>query len=352
MENMIVEAEYKEVTALEERDTMTLTVEANLLYQSAEVYAQRSMTELAEVGKRLNIIKQREGHGNWMEWCENNLNFSYRKAKNCMNLAEKIEENTYLQTFANIEISKIWAILGAPEDVQKEVAENPEIMDGTVRELKEKLKRMQEEREEEKQESEMEIRALKTNIRELDELVKDDAELISVLEKRIEENSDVKVLEADLAKMSETAARNHEALVKESKKLEKAIKEKHRIEEALEQAKADLQKQPDTVIDEEAVAKAVKEEREKAEKNIEKLQEEIEQKERELREQKEKTEAAAKKNEQIADSTMIIFAEKFKTFQKSLNDIKTFISEDEDQERRNKMSGAIKKAMTQMAEEM
>ena len=148
MEN-IVDVEYREVAALEDKETEVLAAEANVLFTKAEAIAAASVEMLVEAGKRLRIVKGRIGHGEWLDWVENNLTFNKSKAAYIMKLAEKSEEEGGLfsnfQTFGNIGISKVLALLEAPEEAAKEVVETMPVEDITVRELKEELKRVKDE---------------------------------------------------------------------------------------------------------------------------------------------------------------------------------------------------------------
>lgn len=60
-----------------------------------------------------------------------------------MSLAKRCEEENSLfsktQTFADLSISKVFALLAAPEEVAVEVVENNDISEMTVRELKEEI---------------------------------------------------------------------------------------------------------------------------------------------------------------------------------------------------------------------
>ena len=102
----------------------------------------------AQAGRRLNVIKERLPHGEWESWAKNNLEFSLRKANRMMSLAEKMEDDSSLfanpTTLSDIGISKVWALLAAPEEIAEEVVNNPELPDMTVKELKEEIRRLKE----------------------------------------------------------------------------------------------------------------------------------------------------------------------------------------------------------------
>ena len=146
--NEIIDVEYKELGLLEDKSTETLTIETNNLWQQMETIGAMGMMLAAQAGQRLNVIRDRIPHGQWEEWCRDNLKFSYRKAARLMNLATKIEDEnslfSNLPTLADIEISKVYELLAAPEEVVKEVVENNDVADITVKELREELKKSKE----------------------------------------------------------------------------------------------------------------------------------------------------------------------------------------------------------------
>ena len=148
MEN-VIDVEYRQVTELEDKTTEVLTAEAEELYRQAESVAAVSMQMIVDAGMRLRVVKERIGHGGWMEWAKVHLCFSVSKANKMMKLAEEAEKTGSLfgnsETFTNIGISKVWALLAAPEEDAKEVMETVDIEEITVRELKAELKKVKEE---------------------------------------------------------------------------------------------------------------------------------------------------------------------------------------------------------------
>ena len=135
---------------IENKTTEQLTAEINNQYYQAEQFASMSAIMLAEAGKRLLEVKGRIPHGEFGEWCKNNLTFSYRKAARMMQLAEKMEDEnspfSKMPTLATIGISRVWELLSAPEEVAAEVIETGDIESMTVRELKEEISRLKNEK--------------------------------------------------------------------------------------------------------------------------------------------------------------------------------------------------------------
>lgn len=148
-ENKIIDVDYTSAE-LKEKTEEELTKETNQLWAQMNAIGTLGMMMAAQAGERLKEIKSRIPHGHWEDWMQHNLDFSPRKAKNMMKLADKSNDINSIfsnrQTFADIGISKIWSLLSAPEDVAEKVIKEESVEDLTVRELKEKLKASEEEK--------------------------------------------------------------------------------------------------------------------------------------------------------------------------------------------------------------
>ena len=247
--NEIIDVEYKEVINLSDKTTEELTAEANTLWNQMEAIGSIGIMMAAQAGRRLNVIKERLPHGEWESWAQNNLKFSLRKANNMMKLAEKTEdENSFFanpQSLADIGITKVWALLSAPEDVAKEVVENPDAAEMTTREFKEEIRRLKEKNAELKKELEDsadESLSLQSDLRaQIDQLV---AEL-KIYEETPAKSEETEKEIADLKTQLEKA---NTALEKEKKNMEKA---KAGIEEEKQKAADEAAK----TAKEEALAK-------------------------------------------------------------------------------------------------
>lgn len=138
--------DFETEIAIESKSTEQLTAEVNVRYRQAESLAAMSAAMLADAGRRLIEIKGRMPHGEFGDWCKNNLEFSYRKAARMMQLAERMADEgslfSKMPTLADIGISSVWELLAAPEEVAAEIVETEDVPGMTVRELKEKIKEM------------------------------------------------------------------------------------------------------------------------------------------------------------------------------------------------------------------
>ena len=90
--NEVIDVNYDTEIAIEAKSTEQLTAEVNVRYRQAESLASMSAAMLADAGRRLIEIKGRIPHGEFGQWCADNLEFSYRKASRMMQLAEKMDD--------------------------------------------------------------------------------------------------------------------------------------------------------------------------------------------------------------------------------------------------------------------
>lgn len=246
--NEITNVEYEVQKELVDKTTEELQIEVNGLYHQMEMIGNIAMMIAANAGQRLLVIKDRLNHGEFESWCESHLDFSKRKAEMMMSLAKRCEEENSLfsktQTFADLSISKVFALLAAPEEVAVEVVENNDISEMTVRELKEEISVLKSQN--------TEIGELKNRIKELeqekpepgassDELEKRDKEIEDLKEKLKKSKSDT---DAEVKKALE------EARVELDRELEKAVAtakvqakaENMKTEEELSKARAEVEK--------------------------------------------------------------------------------------------------------------
>jgi chromosome segregation ATPase len=145
-DNNIVDVEYRKVEDLEDETNEQLAGEANTLWSQMEIIGTMGLQMAAEAGKRLTIIKSRLEHGEWETWCKDHLKFSVRKASRMMLLASKIENEDSIfsnrTTLTDIGISKVWALLSAPEEVAEEAVKNQKAAEMSTREFEEEIRRL------------------------------------------------------------------------------------------------------------------------------------------------------------------------------------------------------------------
>lgn len=333
----IVETQYKEITSLQDRETEQLTIEVNTIYQQMEAIGNIGLQLAAEAGERLIEIKGRLAHGEFESWCKDNLTFSKRKAENMMRWSQKCKDENSIfsktQTFTDLGISKVWALLAAPEEVAEEVLKEG-ASDMSVRELQEEISRLKSEKEkieglarateEEQANLEEEIEILK---RQLEEARRES-------ERKAEEENSQSTAEAEeeIAQLKDAlgkAIENH-AKIKEKLKKEKENTDK-KIDEAISQARAEAQKEAEA----------------KTSKSLEDITKKYEESQSVIN--KLQTALANSENKALA-----IFKVKSDLLQESFNSCLASIEDvaAEDQEKGDKMKAALSQIMSNQIERL
>lgn len=149
--NEVATVEYNVIKNIETMTPEQLRTEINALYHQTEAVGNIAVMMMAETGRMLQAAKAKVKHGEFETWCDENLDFSKRKAERMMRLAEKTaDENSIFSKasmLTDLSISKVLTLIGAPEEVAAEVIESGDAEDMTVRELQEQVKTLKEENE-------------------------------------------------------------------------------------------------------------------------------------------------------------------------------------------------------------
>ena len=350
MQNAI-DVKYETVTALEEKSLGELGSEVNLLYRESVQIGNIALTMMAQAGQRLIVIKDRLPHGEFEEWCDQNLDFSKRKAEGMMKFARKVADENSLfsktQTFADIGISRVWALLSAPEEVASEVLETNNVAEMTVRELKEELQRVKEENaaaEERRQSYTARMQE------ELSKLEREKALLESEPEEATAPEIDVESYEKAVedARNAEAAIRQELAAVTE--KLEKAKDAAKKAKETAKKAKETAKKA--TEEKDAAVRKAVEDLRKEQDEAVrkvvgEKIAEETARLKADLAAADEEIEKLQKKLDNSSSEDFAIFKVQTKVLQEAFAQMLTCIDNigEQDAEKAEKMRAAASKMM-------
>ena len=215
-------------------DSMTpeqLIPEINAMYHQMEAVGNIALLMMAETGRMLIAVKNKVKHGAFESWCEQHLDFSKSKAEKMMQLAERAGDESSIfskaETFTDLGISKVMALLAVPEDIAVEVIESGDAEELSVRELKEELRTLKEEKESEIAELQMkldEVGGYTNSAQEVEDLKKK-------LEKEKDKNKSLKekqaaAIDEAVAKANEEAKKELDAEVKKaSEKMADSFKE-------------------------------------------------------------------------------------------------------------------------------
>lgn len=256
----IVEADYKVVI-----DDDLPTLVARIKTAEATVY-RVTLAGVIEIGKCLEAAKEKVKHGEWEEWCTENLGYSQRQAQRFMKIADTYgNENSIFgknDTLSDLSISKAYSLLSIPEDEVESFIENNDVESMTVKELKEKIKLLESEKDEQGTEMEKEILQLQEQMEQKNDEAERLAGELAELKSQTADPEEITKLEEKLQK-----AKNREKELKEKLKAEKDARDQE-IQKALEKEQDKLKAEAETAAaeqiestrrDNEAMAQQIKE---------------------------------------------------------------------------------------------
>ena len=258
-----IDVAFQTEISIENKSTEQLTAEANTFYRQAEQLAGMSAMMLAETGRRLAEVKNRIPHGEFTKWCEENLEFSYRKAARTMQLAEKMDDENSLfskvPTLATIGISRVWALLAAPEEVAAEVVENNDVESMKVRELQDELAKVKAEKEAAEHKAEMSDRSNDDIRKELASMQRKLSDAVSEeeyanMQESYEERS--KILNQELSQVKADSAELQAKLNKAKEDLKKQKAKQKELEAAKDEEVKKAIEGKTAEIEEQAAARA------------------------------------------------------------------------------------------------
>jgi myosin heavy subunit len=198
--------------------------EIKTIRQQAERYV---VSASVEIGCRLVEAKEMVPHGKWAEWLEQEVNYSQRTANNLMRFyTEYGDEQKSLfskgvnsQSIANLSYTKAVALFDVPADERESFIEevDPDNL-LSVRELKEIIKKREQERDE---------ALIKLEEAATDEEIKKELEKTQNEKQAIEEK--LSGVNKEIADKEEKRAKAEADLVKTKEKLKKAKEETERL---------------------------------------------------------------------------------------------------------------------------
>lgn len=256
----IVEADYRVVP---ERTLPVIASE--ILYIESQV-AKTALDGAIQIGIKLKEAKEKVDHGQWEDWCSENLNYSKSKAEKMMKIATEYgdENSPYAKTYmcTDLSISKALRLLQVPESEVESFAEKNDIQDMTVKELEDKIKALKQEKEDQSVEIEKEILGLQEQMKQKNDEAERLARELESLKTQTADPDEITKLEEKLQK---TKIRENE--LKEKLKAEKEARNQE-IQKALEKEGDKLKAEAETAAakqiestrrDNESMAQQIKE---------------------------------------------------------------------------------------------
>lgn len=206
-------------------------IASEILYIESQV-AKTALDGAIQIGIKLKEAKEKVDHGQWEDWCSENLNYSKSKAEKMMKIATEYgdENSPYAKTYmcTDLSISKALRLLQVPESEVESFAEKNDIQDMTVKELEDKIKALKQEKEDQSVEMEKEILELQERMEKKNDEAERLAGELAALKSQTADPDEITKLEEKLQK---TKIRENE--LKEKLKAEKEARDQE-IQKALE----------------------------------------------------------------------------------------------------------------------
>lgn len=225
----IVEADYRVV----QEHTLPV-IASEILFIESQV-ARTALEGAIQIGLKLKEAKEQVEHGQWENWCHENLNYSKSKTEKLMRIASEYgdENSIYAKTYTctDLSISKALSLLQVPEEEVKNFSENNDVESMTVKELNDKIKAL---------ESEKEMRAVEVNV------------LTEEYEKRLTAaDEELEHIKNELTELQDNTA-DPDALADLEAKLEKAKEKEKKLKEEMKQEKESRDLQIQQAVEEKA----------------------------------------------------------------------------------------------------
>ncbi len=234
----IVEADYRVVP---ERTLPVIASE--ILYIESQV-AKTALDGAIQIGIKLKEAKEKVDHGQWEDWCSENLNYSKSKAEKMMKIATEYgdENSPYAKTYmcTDLSISKALRLLQVPESEVESFAEKNDIQDMTVKELEDKIKALKQEKEDQSVEMEKEILELQERMEKKNDEAERRAGELESMKSQTADPEEIIKLEEKLHK-----AKERENDLKEKLKAEKEARDQE-IQKVLEKEGDKLKAEAET----------------------------------------------------------------------------------------------------------
>lgn len=238
---LIIDAEYTDIRPLE-----TIEYEINELTKQAQTAA---VYYAINIGSRLLEAKNQVPHGEWENWLTDKVNYSQRTAETYIQVykeyghAQQSMFGANPQAFANLSFTKLVALLAIPAEEREDFAKEVDAENLSVRELKDEIKKVKEERDAALREKTDTEKKLEDALAEVNRAAKDKQTEIDDLRRQIEELSDK---DTSGASDDELAAIRAEVEAEQKEKFEKKLakleKEKEKLQSAADELNEKIKK--------------------------------------------------------------------------------------------------------------
>ena len=335
----IVEADYQVVR---ERTLPEIAAAIKVIEQYV---AKTALEGAVQIGECLLEAKSQINHGEFDTWCQENLNYSRRTAERFMKISSEYGgENGWISkttALSHLSISNALSLLKVPEEDREEFIENHPVENMTNKALEEEIRKLKEDIESrdeinrrletERDDAENAAESARKVARMAEDDARDRQKEIEDLKRKLDDAESAAAKEADPEEIKALQDQLADAKTKLNREKEKLKKEKEEKQSAIDQAIADQRQ----AIEDEAQKQVEKEMQALASANNE-LGEQLKQMEKRASNAKDETLLRFKV---LADQLQAVFAAAGEC-----------ILAQQDQDKANKMNGALRAVLQKMME--
>ena len=205
---------------------MNELVNLNQIVSEIKFFENQAVVSYWEIGKRLSKAKKQVGHGNWLDWVNENLGYSERTTQQLIKVSDSFSNPN---TLSDLTFSKVLALTSIKDEKQRqEFVENHKVKDMTTRQLQAEIKEYKKNlkaKEEELNNTKNELGEAKTALtnkeRQIEEETSERIRLSGELEQA--KNKEPEVIEKEVIK--EVEPRDYKELQFKVKDLDRAYEE-------------------------------------------------------------------------------------------------------------------------------
>ena len=112
---------------------MNEIVSLDQVVSEIKFFENQAVVSYWEIGKRLKKAKEQVGHGNWLDWVDNNLGYSNKQSERLIKLYSEYSNPTLM---SNITFTQALALTTVEEEIRTEIIEKEQLEDKTVKETR------------------------------------------------------------------------------------------------------------------------------------------------------------------------------------------------------------------------
>lgn len=215
--------------------------EFNLERTTTEILMLKDQTaqNIIEIGKRLIKVKDNLGHGEYLQWLKEKVQFTERSAQRFMQIGREFSNAT---SMSHLGSTKLFLLAGLDEEDRQEVIQENNVEEISTRKLEQVVK--------EKKEIKKQLEAEQEYSQELQEAIKEKEKQIRALQNEIE---NIQVPEKEIIEKEVIKEVIPEDLILEKQSLEKELetlrKRAEKAEDTIKSIKLETKIQQDNVFD-------------------------------------------------------------------------------------------------------